>query len=156
MTEIDIAIRREFDVAAPLETTFKFLADTPATLEHYPKLQKLVDLGNKCWRWELEPVGLKGISHQLIYSVRYEFNPEDGRIAWTPLKAEKDNANIRGRFEITGSSQGSHIILDTDGSLTLPVPKLLGMAAKPMVEREFVQQIDGFIANLKGAIGTSA
>jgi len=152
MAEIDIAITRQFSVSADFDTVWALLVDTQATVEHYPSLEKLVDLGDHSWRWELQPTGVKNISYQLIYSVRYGFDRDTGVISWTPLKAEGDNGHIRGQFDITTVDDKTSVTLTTDGSLDIPIPRLLAIAAKPLVEREFNQQIEKFVGNLESAL----
>lgn len=152
MAGIDIALLREIDVNADPEAVYSLLADTRASLAHYPALDALIELGDDCWRWEMTPTGVKGVSHQVIYSVRYDFDPQAKIIKWTPLQADSDNADIQGKFVITAGKTGSHIVLDTDGCIELPFPKLIAMAARPVVKREFAQQIDAFLGNIKKAL----
>ena len=155
MAHAEIAIQQDFQVATPPDRVFDFLADTRATVAHYPKIDTLIDLGDDCWRWELKPTGIKGISHRLVYSIRYDFDREARRITWAPLQAEADNADIRGSFEIAaapGDAAATHVTLDTDGRVHLPLPKLMIPAARPVVHAEFKQQIRHFIANLCRAL----
>ncbi len=112
-----------------------------------------MDLGDDRWRWELQPIGVKSIAHQVIYSVQYIYEPEAGCITWTPLQADTDNADIQGLFTITPIESGCEIKLTTDGLVNVPAPQILAGAIKPIVEHEFAQQIDAFISNLKKALG---
>lgn len=153
MANIDIAIERGFSTPADTDSAWALLADTRATLAHYPKLDKLVDLGDDRWRWELQAIGIKNVTHQLIYSVRYTFKREAGLITWTPISADTDNAQVQGQFQITAQDGGSHIVLSTDVGLAVPAPQLLAGAIKPLVEREFREQIEVFVANLGKALG---
>lgn len=152
MASVDVSIQHTMKTNAKFETVWALLADTPATLAYYPKLDQLVDLGDNCWRWELQAVGIKGISHQLIYSVRYGFDPDAGVISWMPLDAPDDNARVQGEFKITKQGQAIEIILSTDACLKVPAPQLLAGAIKPLVEREFKQQIRDFTANVENAL----
>ena len=153
MVEIDVTISREFVVQSDYETVWTLLADTQATLKHYPSMDKLVALGDDRWRWELEPKGIKGISHQVIYSVHYSYDRDAGIISWTPLKdAASDNAHISGRFKIEGRGDETSVNLSTDGSLKIPAPRILAGAVRPILEREFNQQIERFMASLKNAL----
>ena len=153
MIDIDIAIQREFTTPARVDTVYALLSDTVATLAHYPKLDKLIDLGENGWRWELTPTGLKGISYQVVYSVRYSHNESNKRITWTPLQAKQDNAEISGAFDLSIADGATKVCFSIDGKLcAIPVPKLLASALKPLIKREFEQQMDGFMANLKTAL----
>lgn len=154
MLKVDIEIARQFEVNAGTQAAWELLADPQAVLAYYPKLKRLVDLGNNQWRWELEPTGIKSVSHQVIYSVQYAYAKDAGKITWTPLDAEPDNASIQGSFTIKELDQGCEIILSTQGSLEIDISRFLKVAAKPVVEREFQQQITGFVSNLKKVLGT--
>lgn len=154
MATVDVSITRAIKTNANFQAVWALLADTRATVSHYPKLDELVELGDNCWRWELQAVGIKGVSHQLIYSVRYAFDSDAGQISWTPLDAPNDNARVHGKFEITDQDQAIKIVLSTDACINLPAPRLLAGAIKPLVEREFQQQVTDFSVNLETALAT--
>ncbi len=152
LAKIDIGIEHAFIVPVNRSSTWAFLIDTPKTVGHYPKLDKLVELGNNCWQWELQELGGKGFSHQIVYAVEYHFDEAAGSIIWEPI-ADRGNSVIRGAFQLTDHAEGTHVVLSTSGQLDVPVPGLLKAMAKPYVKGEFTSQIETFAANLRKAIG---
>ncbi len=151
MAKLEVSIEHTFVVAANRATTWEFLIDTPMTVGHYPKLDRLVDLGDGRWRWELKELGGKGFTHQIVYAVQYHFDASAGSIIWEPIPDE-GNSIIRGSFQIDDHADGTQVILATDGSLDVPVPRLLKSFAKPYVTSEFSEQIHTFANNLQKAI----
>ena len=83
----------EFEVNAPYGEVFSVLADVPTSASHFPKLARLVDLGDDTYRWEMDKVGTDSIHLQTIYASHYVADKKKGSVVWTPL-AGVGNAQV--------------------------------------------------------------
>ncbi|MDX1587884.1 MAG: SRPBCC family protein [Oleiphilaceae bacterium] len=148
---INIDIKRDFEVGGDSDAIFDLLADVPASTAYFPKLKKLVDLGDNCYRWEMEEVGIDKYSIQSIYACCYQSDKSRGEIRWTPVKGE-GNGLVKGCWKITDAGNGrSKVSFNTEAELTLPFPRLVKMAISPVVKHEFNGLVDTYIRNLQKA-----
>ena len=144
---VGIDLGYEFEVKAPYKEVFDLLSDVPASVSHFPKVHKLVDLGDNTYRWEMEKVGTAQVNIQTIYASRYVSNRAKGTVVWTPVKGE-GNALVGGNWKITDKKKSTAIALQITGEVTLALPSLMKMVVAPIVEGEFEKLVDKYIANL--------
>ena len=137
-----------FTVGARLEDVFALLADVPASASHFPKLARLVDLGDNSYRWEMEKVGTAQFNIQTIYAARYVSNRTQGSIRWTPVDGV-GNATISGEWRITRVRQKTQAELLIQGELHVPLPGLMRRVVAPIVEAENHKLIGQYVANLE-------
>ena len=97
---VPFGLAYEFEVHAPYAEVFSVLADVPGSASHFPKLQRLVDLGDGVYRWEMEKVGTDAVHIQTIYASRYLADKKKGRVVWTPV-AGQGNALVGGSWAIS-------------------------------------------------------
>lgn len=146
---VDIEIKKRFKVKAAVSAVFEVLADVPESASHFPKVDELVDLGDNCYRWEMEKIGLDKYNLQTVYACQYRSNKRAGTVTWEPLEDE-GNALVEGKWTLKKATpSGTNVTLATTASLTLPFPKLVKFAVAPLVQREFEGLIEEYIANLK-------
>ena len=149
---VTIDLGYEFSVKAPASEVFAVLSDVPASASHFPKLHKLVDLGEGAYRWEMEKIGLAQVNLQTIYASKYVFNKAKGSVVWTPVKGE-GNALVSGNWKITDQKKSTHIVLKIDGELSIALPGLMKMVVAPVVEAEFEKLVEKYIDNLTKRFG---
>jgi carbon monoxide dehydrogenase subunit G len=65
---IPIELGYEFSVKAPFKDVFAVLSDVPTSVSHFPKVDKLVDMGDGVYRWEMQKIGIASASLQTIYA----------------------------------------------------------------------------------------
>lgn len=152
---VDINLGYEFDVKAKASDVFAVLSDVPTSAGHFPKVDQLVDLGGGAYRWEMEKIGIASISLQTIYASKYTTNKAKGTVTWTPVKGE-GNALVAGSWKITDNKKSTHIELEIQGELTLPLPGLMKMVAGPVTVAEFEKLVEQYIANLTQHFGGEA
>lgn len=145
--DVSIDLGYEFDVKAPAKDVFDVLSDVPTSVSHFPKVDKLVDLGDGVYRWEMEKVGTAQVNIQTIYASKYVSNRAKGTVVWTPVKGE-GNALVGGSWNITDNKKSTHVVLKIDGQVTVALPSLMKMVVAPVVEGEFEKLVDKYIANL--------
>lgn len=138
----------EFDVKASARDVFAVLADVPLSASHFPKVDRLVDLGGGAYRWEMEKVGPAKMSVQTVYASRYVSDAKKGTVAWTPVDGV-GNASIGGSWTITDlKKKATRVVLKIDGELRVPLPALMKAVVAPMVIAENEKLIDRYVANL--------
>jgi len=152
---VNIDLGYEFEVKASATDVFAFLSDVPPSASHFPKVDKLVDLGGNAYRWEMAKIGIAQISLQTVYASKYMSNKAKGTVVWTPVKGE-GNALVSGSWKITDKKKSTHIVLQINGELTIPLPGLMKMVVAPVVEAEFEKLVEQYIANLTKRFGGEA
>ncbi len=152
---VTIDLGYEFEVKASAADVFDVLADVPTSASHFPKVDKLVDLGGGAYRWEMAKIGLAQINLQTIYASKYVSNKAKGTVVWTPIKGE-GNALVSGNWKITDKKKSTLIVLQINGELTIPLPGLMKMVVAPVVEAEFEKMVEQYIANLTKRFGGEA
>lgn len=152
---VSIDLGYEFDVKASAKEVFDVLSDVPTSVSHFPKVDKLTDLGDGVFRWEMEKVGTAQVNIQTIYASKYVSNRAKGTVVWTPVKGE-GNALVGGSWKITDNKKSTNIVLKIDGQVTVGLPALMKMVVAPVVEGEFEKLVDKYIANLIKRFGGEA
>ena len=149
---VTIELGYEFAVKAAASEVFELLSDVPASASHFPKVDKLVDLGAGGFRWEMEKIGVAQIKLQTIYACKYVSSKAKGTVVWTPIKGE-GNALVSGSWKITDKKKSTHIVLTINGDLSIPLPGLMKMVVAPIVEGEFEKMVEKYIDNLTKRFG---
>jgi hypothetical protein len=73
-------------------------------------------------------------------------------VLWTPVPGE-GNALVSGSWKITGEKKSTHLELQLQGELTLPLPGLMKMMVAPVVEAEFEKLVEHYIQKLTEEFG---
>jgi carbon monoxide dehydrogenase subunit G len=144
---VNIDLGYEFQVKAKSAEVFEVLADVPTSVSHFPKVDKLTDLGDGVYKWEMEKVGTAQVNIQTVYACRYVSSKSKGTVVWTPVPGV-GNALVGGQWKIKDNQGSTAISLKIDGEITLPLPGLMKMVVAPVVESEFEKLVDRYIANL--------
>jgi len=152
---VSIDLGYEFEVKASAKDVFDVLSDVPTSASFFPKVNKLVDLGDNVYRWEMEKVGTSQVNIQTIYASKYVSNRAKGTVLWTPVKGE-GNALVSGSWNITDNKKSTHVVLKIDGEVTVGLPALMKLIVVPVVEGEFEKLVDKYIANLIKKFGGEA
>lgn len=149
---VNIELGYEFEVKAPYKEVFDVLADVPTSASFYPRVDKLIDLGDGAYRWEMEKIGLAQVNLQTVYASRYVSNRAKGTVAWTPVEGQ-GNALVSGNWKITDKKKSTHVVLTIEGELTIALPALMKMVVAPVVEAEFEKMTEQYIDNLVKRFG---
>jgi carbon monoxide dehydrogenase subunit G len=144
---VNIDLGYEFEVKAKASEVFEVLADVPTSVSHFPKVEKLTDMGDGVYKWEMEKVGTAQVNIQTVYASKYTSNKAKGTVVWTPVKGV-GNALVGGQWKIKDNKTSTAVELKIDGEITLPLPALMKMVVAPVVEGEFEKLVDKYIANL--------
>ncbi|MCW5649546.1 MAG: SRPBCC family protein [Ramlibacter sp.] len=145
---VNIDLGYEFEVKARAADVFAVLSDVPTSVSHFPKVEKLTDMGDGVYKWEMEKVGTAQVNIQTIYASKYTSDKAKGTVKWTPVKGV-GNAQVGGGWKITDNKGKSTAIeLKIKGEVEVPLPGLMKMVVAPVVEGEFEKLVDKYIANL--------
>ena len=149
---VDIDLGYEFTVKAPFEQVFDLLSDVPASVSHFPKVNKLHDEGGGVYRWEMEKVGTAQVNIQTVYASKYVADRKKGTVVWTPVKGV-GNALVGGHWKVAKAKKGTAVELKIDGTVEVPLPGLMKMVVVPVVKDQFEGLVDRYIENLVKALG---
>lgn len=144
---VNIDLAYEFEVKAKSADVFTVLADVPTSVGYFPKVEKLTDMGDGVFKWEMEKVGTSQVNIQTVYASQYVSNAAKGSVVWTPVKGI-GNAQVGGSWKITDNKKSTGIELKIKGVVDVPLPGLMKMVVAPIVEGEFEKLVDKYIANL--------
>jgi len=137
----------EFEVKARAAEVFAVLADVPTSASHFPRVDKLVDLGGNSYRWELQKVGTAQVHIQTIYAASYVVDRNKLTVTWTPVQGV-GNAQISGSWTITDKKTSTHIVLHIRGEISVALPGLMKRLVVPVVTGENEKLIDAYLQNL--------
>ncbi len=153
---VNIDLGYEFDVKAKAADVFEVLSDVPTSVSHFPKVDKLTDMGDGVYKWEMEKVGTAQVNIQTVYASKYTSSKAKGTVVWTPVEGV-GNALVGGSWKIKDNkAKGTGLTLSIKGEITLPLPGLMKMVVAPVVEGEFEKLVDKYIANLIKRFGGEA
>lgn len=152
---VKIDLGYEFDVKAKAAEVFQVLSDVPESVSHFPKVEKLTDLGGGVYQWEMEKVGTAQVNIQTVYASKYVSDAARGTVKWTPVKGV-GNAQVGGNWKIVDNKKSTGLTLAIQGEIEVPLPGLMKMVVAPVVEGEFEKLVEKYIANLIKRFGGEA
>ena len=153
---VDIDLGYEFTVKAKAADVFAVLSDVPTSVSHFPKVDKLTDMGDGVYKWEMEKVGTAQVNIQTVYASKYVSDKAKGTVKWTPVKGI-GNAQVGGSWKITDNKGKSTAIeLKIKGTVDVPLPGLMKMVVAPVVEGEFEKLVEKYLDNLIARFGGEA
>ena len=152
---VKIDLGYEFDVNAKAAEVFEVLSNVPESVEHFPKVEKLTDLGDGVYQWEMEKVGTAQVNIQTVYASKYVSDKARGTVKWTPVKGV-GNAQVGGHWKIVDNKKSTGLTLAIQGQIEVPLPGLMKMVVAPVVEAEFEKLVEKYIANLIKRFGGEA
>lgn len=152
---VKIDLGYEFDVKAKAADVFAVLSDVPESVSHFPKVEKLTDMGGGVYQWEMEKVGTAQVNIQTVYASKYASDKARGTVKWTPVKGV-GNAQVGGSWKIVDNKKSTGLTLAIQGEIEVPLPGLMKMVVAPVVEGEFEKLVEKYIANLIKRFGGEA
>ena len=144
---VEVDISTEFVAECSAEFAYEVLSDVPFSASHFPKLDKLTDLGDGKFRWEMEKIGVQRYSIQTVYASKFVGDPEKLTVKWTPVKGE-GNSLVSGKWTLKEKNGTTLIKLTTKGEMELPLPSLVKFVVAPIVKAEFEGMIEKYVERL--------
>ena len=150
---VQIDLGYEFEVKAKFDEVFALLSDVPKSVSHFPKVEKLTDLGDGVYQWEMQKVGTAQVNIQTVYASKYTSDKAKGLVKWTPVKGV-GNALVGGSWKIVDNKgKSTKCELQIAGTVDVPLPGLMKMVVEPVVASEFEKLVEKYIANLVKTLG---
>ena len=149
---VAIDLGYEFTVKAPIKEVFDLVSDVPTSASHFPKVDKLTDLGGGVYRWEMKKVGTAQVNIQTVYASKYVSDRKKGSVTWTPVKGE-GNALVSGSWKLVEGKKGTAVEFKVNGTVDVPLPGLMKMIVVPVVSGEFETLVEKYIDNLVKKFG---
>ena len=145
---VKIELGYEFEVRARFDEVFDLLSDVPRSVSHFPKVDRLTDLGDGIYKLEMKKVGTEQVNIQTVYASKYVSDKALGTVTWTPVPGI-GNAQVGGSWKITDTrGRSTNCVLNVEGTLEVPLPGLMKAVVAPVVEGEFEKAVDKYIDNL--------
>jgi len=144
---VAIDLGYEFAVKAPFKEVFDLVSDVPTSVSHFPKVDKLVDLGDGVYRWEMAKVGTAQVNIQTVYASKYVSNRAKGTVVWTPVPGV-GNALVGGSWKVTDQKKSTALEFKVSGTVDVALPGLMKMVVVPVVQGEFEKLVEKYIDNL--------
>ncbi len=144
---VAIDLGYEFTVKASFKEVFDLVSDVPTSASHFPKVDKLTDLGGGVYRWEMKKVGTAQVNIQTVYASKYVSDRKKGSVIWTPVKGE-GNAQVSGSWKVVEGKKGTAVEFKVNGTVDVPLPGLMKMIVVPVVSSEFEGLVEKYIDNL--------
>jgi carbon monoxide dehydrogenase subunit G len=152
---VDIDLGYEFAVKAPFKEVFDVLSDVPESVSHFPKVDKLIDMGDGVYRWEMAKVGTAQVNIQTVYASKYVSDRKKGSVVWTPVKGV-GNALVGGSWKITDAKKSTALEFKVSGTVNVALPGLMKLVVVPVVQGEFEKLVEKYIDNLIKRFGGEA
>jgi carbon monoxide dehydrogenase subunit G len=150
---VKIELGYEFDVRAKFEEVFAVLSDVPRSISHFPRVERLTDLGDGVYKLEMKKVGTGQVNLQTVYASRYVSDKAMGTVAWTPVDGI-GNALVGGSWKITDhKGRSTNCVLNVEGTVAVALPALMKPVVVPVVESEFERAVEKYIDNLVREFG---
>jgi ribosome-associated toxin RatA of RatAB toxin-antitoxin module len=154
---IDVAFEFEFefDVMASAREVFDVLSDVPTAAGFFPLVDKLIDLGNGAYRWEIARIGTEKVNVQTNYVSKYSSSRKNGTVTWSAVEGE-GNALFSGNWKITDNKTFTSIRLEMQGQQSVALPKIMKTLVHPIVTAEHEVLVKYWIHNLTKRFGGEA
>ena len=149
---IPISISLDFYTTASIQSVFDVLADVPRSIGHFPNVEKLVDLGDDKYRWEMEKMGTQNYHFQVKYTTRYSRSNTEKWIRWHPIA--EGNGEFSGCWELRTIGSRTQVHFENQGHLQLPFPRFTKKLVRPFVAAKFQELFDLYIENLQQTFST--
>ena len=152
---VAIDLGYEFAVKAPFKAVVDLLSDVPESVSHFPKVDKLVDMGDGVYRWEMAKVGTAQVNIQTVYASKYVSDRKKGSVVWTPVPGV-GNALVGGSWKISDRKKSTALEFKVSGTVNVALPGLMKMVVVPVVQGEFEKLVEKYIDNLVKRFGGEA
>lgn len=136
-----------FTVDAPPDVVAAHFSDLDMIVKHYGPIERSEKLDADTLRLTLQEKGMKGVSYQAQYTVRYEREP--GVLRWKTIASDNLWSSGEARF----SAQGAGTLVDYTQRIEteVPVPRLLAKMADGIVTREIEGGVKAYLQRMRAA-----
>ncbi len=147
MVEVGVSLSYTLQVAWDVQRAFELVSDVPKSASNFPGLQRLDDLGDGVYRWNMRPIQVGKFSHQVNYAARYISDLDAGTVIWTTVGSE-GNTRADGAWRVSASGSGSRLTFENSLAVMLPIPRLVARPAKKIVPGIMDKQTRKYLARM--------
>lgn len=132
MVEVGVSLSYTLQVAWDVQQAFTLVSDVPESAANFPGLQRLDDLGDGVYRWNMRPIQVSKFSHQVNYAARYTSDVDAGTVVWTTVGSD-GNTRADGAWRVSPNGSGTRLTFENRLAVMLPIPRLVARPAKKIV-----------------------
>jgi len=132
VVEVEVSFCYTLQVGWDVRRAFALVADVPLSAGHFPGLQRLDDLGDGIYRWNMQPLEFGKFAHQVRYSARYVADAEADTVVWDTVGAD-GNTRADGSWRIKPLDGGAELTFQNRLAVQLPIPRLMARPARKVV-----------------------
>lgn len=150
MADVDVVFQKKITVNKSPEEVFKYISDFKKTSKHVPGLETFKKTGENRYLWKFKPVGAMGVEIAAEYETEFEVL-ENKCVKWQSIPGS-GNTDVKGEFRIKKKGDGSELELKVETVAHLPIPGFAKSIARPFVEKNVKEVMEGYLRNLKEAL----
>ena len=134
MVEVQVDLRHTLVVGWNVAQAHELVSDVPRSAGHFPGLERLDDLGDSVYRWNMKTFQVSKFRHQVSYAARYVSDPDQRTVVWTTVGSD-NNTVADGQWRVVPEGTGARLEFENRLTVRLPVPRLAGRVVKGLVPR---------------------
>ena len=134
MVEVAVSIRHTLSVGWDADQALELVADVPKSAAHFPGLERLDDLGDGVYRWNMKPFQVSKFRHQVCYSAKYVSDPTSRTVVWTTV-GQDNNTIANGKWTVVPEGTGARLEFENRLIVRLPIPRLASRVVKGIVPK---------------------
>jgi carbon monoxide dehydrogenase subunit G len=152
MVEIGVDLRYTLQVGWDVEQAFAMVSDVPGSAANFPGLERLDDLGDGVYRWNMRPFEFSRFRHQVRYAARYTSDAAAGTVIWT-TEGSDGNTRADGIWRVVPDGDGARLSFENHLAVMLPVPRLVARAARKVVPSVMDKQTRKYLERIAQKMG---
>jgi carbon monoxide dehydrogenase subunit G len=134
VVEVTVNIRRTLSVGWDADRALALVADVPKSAAHFPGLERLDDLGDGVFRWNMNPFQVSKFRHQVRYSAQYITDTTNRIVVWNTI-GQDNNTTADGRWTVVSEGTGTRLEFENRLVVRMPVPRLASRVVKALVPK---------------------
>jgi carbon monoxide dehydrogenase subunit G len=147
VVEVEVDLRYTLKVGWDSKRAFTMVSDIPGSASNFPGLERLDDLGDGVYRWNMRPFELSRFKHQVRYAARYTSDAAAGTVIWTTVGGD-GNTRADGIWRVVPDGEGSRLSFENRLAVTIPVPRLVARAARKVVPGIMAKQTRKYLERI--------
>ncbi len=155
MVEVQVDLRYTLRVGWDADQALALVADVPKSASHFPGLERLDELGDGVYRWNMKTFQVSKFRHQVCYAAKYVSEPSARTVVWTTVGSD-NNTVANGQWRVVPEGSGARLDFENRLTVMLPVPRLAARVVKNLVpkmtDRETRIYLERIAATMDGRI----
>jgi carbon monoxide dehydrogenase subunit G len=155
VVEVEVSLQHSLMVDWGVAEAFALVSDVPMSSSHFPGLERLDDLGDGVYRWNMRAFELGKFRHQVRYAARYISDVDAGTVTWSTVGSD-GNTRADGQWRVSTSGTQTKLIFFNHLAVQLPVPRLVARPARKLVpgimEKQTKKYLERIAAKMDGRL----